>query len=129
MGGASRERPFCGRRWRQDGSAGRAGKCSSITRRPDDEDGKMDRSSLIEVQKEPPIAVATINHPPANALNHRVLTDLNDALKPLDDDPAFHAVVLTGAGRMFVAGADISAFQGTGALGADELARLGNDLF
>jgi enoyl-CoA hydratase len=55
------------------------------------------------------IATITINRPDVlNALNMQVLRDLLAATELVRKDPQVKVVVLTGAGRSFVAGADIS---------------------
>lgn len=52
----------------------------------------------------------TINRPEAlNALNEEVLTDLNEAIDIVIGDETARAVIITGEGRAFVAGADIGA--------------------
>ena len=53
------------------------------------------------------VATVTINNPPANALSGAVLAELEAAMDKAALDPQVKAVVITGAGRMFVAGADI----------------------
>ena len=54
------------------------------------------------------VALVTLNRPKAlNALNYALFCDLNDAMKKLDVDPAVRAIVLTGSGKAFAAGADI----------------------
>jgi enoyl-CoA hydratase/carnithine racemase/NADPH:quinone reductase-like Zn-dependent oxidoreductase len=53
------------------------------------------------------VALVTLDWPPANALGGPTLDDLERALDALESDPAIKAAVLTGAGAMFVAGADI----------------------
>jgi len=53
------------------------------------------------------IAVVTLDAPPVNALTKNVVEGLADALPMLMDDAAVKAIVLTCAGRTFVAGADI----------------------
>lgn len=51
----------------------------------------------------------TINRPKAlNALNTDVLAELADALKEIEADDAVKAVIVTGEGKAFVAGADIA---------------------
>ena len=54
------------------------------------------------------IALLTIDNPPMNALNHIVLKDLREAIINLIDDESVRVVIVTGAGRAFVAGADIN---------------------
>jgi acrylyl-CoA reductase (NADPH)/3-hydroxypropionyl-CoA dehydratase/3-hydroxypropionyl-CoA synthetase len=58
------------------------------------------------------IALVTIDVPPANALGGPTLDDLERALDLLEREPAVKAAVLTGAGAMFVAGADIRQLRG-----------------
>jgi acrylyl-CoA reductase (NADPH)/3-hydroxypropionyl-CoA dehydratase/3-hydroxypropionyl-CoA synthetase len=53
------------------------------------------------------VAVLAIDSPPANAIGRSVLEDLERAVEALEREPALRAVVLTGAGSLFVAGADI----------------------
>ena len=55
------------------------------------------------------IAVITINRPEAlNALNLDVLAELKQAAIEADKDPEVYVIIITGAGRSFVAGADIA---------------------
>ncbi len=55
------------------------------------------------------IGYVTINRPEAlNALNRTVLEELFDVFHCIDEDDAVRAVILTGEGRSFVAGADIA---------------------
>jgi acrylyl-CoA reductase (NADPH)/3-hydroxypropionyl-CoA dehydratase/3-hydroxypropionyl-CoA synthetase len=53
------------------------------------------------------VALVTIDVPPANTLGRATLDDLERALDALAGEPRLRAVVLTGAGTMFVAGADV----------------------
>ncbi len=53
------------------------------------------------------VALVTLNHPPVNALTPELLTELAGTFDSLATDDAVKAVVLTGAGRFFIAGADI----------------------
>jgi 3-hydroxyacyl-CoA dehydrogenase len=57
------------------------------------------------------VAVITIDNPPVNAIEPRVLDALNAALAQGAADPRVRAIVLVGAGRTFVAGADINLFK------------------
>ncbi len=55
------------------------------------------------------VAVLTLNRPEAmNAWNERMSAELAHALHVCDEDDAVRAVVLTGAGRAFCAGQDLS---------------------
>lgn len=56
------------------------------------------------------IAVLTINRPEAlNALNGQVLEELKQCIDEVEKDSTVRVLILTGAGRSFVAGADIGA--------------------
>ncbi|GGO34524.1 3-hydroxyacyl-CoA dehydrogenase [Gemmobacter aquaticus] len=57
------------------------------------------------------IAVVTIDNPPVNALATPVRAQLFDLAAQLDNDPGVSAVVLRGAGKLFVGGADITEFD------------------
>ena len=57
------------------------------------------------------VAVVTIDNPPVNALSAAVAAQLKEILRQADEDPEVHAVVIAGAGRAFVAGADIREFE------------------
>jgi enoyl-CoA hydratase len=55
------------------------------------------------------IAFVTINRPSSlNALNNEVLDELYSAFTGADNDPEVNAVIITGEGKAFVAGADIA---------------------
>lgn len=56
---------------------------------------------------EPGIAVVTFDRPPVNAQNRRSREELIWLLDSLSERPGVDVVVLTGAGRIFSAGADI----------------------
>lgn len=53
------------------------------------------------------IAVVTLNRPPVNALNVQMRNDLIEAFDNLSDIDEVRAIVLTGSGKVFCAGADI----------------------
>lgn len=62
----------------------------------------------IILQKEGAIATVTINEPEKlNALNSEILRELNVAFDKLADDNDIRVVIITGADRSFVAGANI----------------------
>ena len=53
------------------------------------------------------VATMSIDNPPANVLSKAVFLEIGDALAAFQKDPAVRAVVLTGEGSNFAAGADI----------------------
>ena len=56
------------------------------------------------------IAIVTVDNPPVNAMGHAARQALHDLAKALDADDTVAAVVLCGAGRNFIGGADIREF-------------------
>jgi 3-hydroxyacyl-CoA dehydrogenase len=56
------------------------------------------------------VAVITLNHPPVNGLGLATRQALTDALAKAHVDANIKAIVITGAGKVFSAGADIKEF-------------------
>jgi enoyl-CoA hydratase/carnithine racemase len=74
------------------------------------EDGIM--TDVLTVKIEGKVALLTLNRPAQlNALNNELLAAIVAALDGIELDPAVRAVVITGEGRAFSAGADIAVFQ------------------
>lgn len=63
--------------------------------------------ALVDFKIEDRIAVVTIDNPPVNALNQQLRQELLAAVEAIEADETVDAVVLSCAGRTFVAGADI----------------------
>ena len=62
----------------------------------------------IRYEKQDNIAILTIDRPEAlNALNSTVIGELEQAISEVENDASLGCLILTGAGRSFVAGADI----------------------
>ena len=62
----------------------------------------------IRYEKQENIGILTINRPEAlNALNSAVIGDLEQAITEVEKDAGLGALIITGEGRSFVAGADI----------------------
>jgi len=64
----------------------------------------------VTVSRDADIAIVTLDNPPVNALSFHLRAPLFKALEALRDDASVAALVLTCAGRTFVAGADITEF-------------------
>ena len=63
----------------------------------------------IKYEKQGNIALITINRPEAlNAMNSKVISELEQAVAAVEADTSLAAMILTGEGRSFVAGADIA---------------------
>jgi enoyl-CoA hydratase len=83
---------------------------------------------LVDVRDR--IATITINRPDKlNALNDATISEIGTALDALLADAAVGGIVLTGAGRAFVAGADIGVLAQQGPVEARERARHGQGVF
>ncbi|HEX2336846.1 MAG TPA: 3-hydroxyacyl-CoA dehydrogenase NAD-binding domain-containing protein, partial [Hyphomicrobiaceae bacterium] len=70
----------------------------------------MDEKPLVRFEVEGSIGVITIDNPPVNALGPGVRDGIIEALEEGERDPAVKAMVMIGAGRSFIAGADIRQF-------------------
>ena len=67
-------------------------------------------ANLVNFEKRGPIGVITVDNPPVNALSVGVPQGIMDGVKAGETDSGITAVVLRGAGRGFIAGADINEF-------------------
>ena len=70
----------------------------------------MKGTVLYEVQEN--VAILTVDNPPVNPLSDGVRTGLYECITKVEENDSIDAVVLTGNGRAFIAGADISEFGG-----------------
>ncbi len=73
----------------------------------------MSDKLLVRLETEGDVAVIVVDNPPVNALSPGVPEGIIDAVTRANADPAIKSIVLIGAGRAFIAGADIRQF-GTG---------------
>ncbi|MEM9844338.1 MAG: enoyl-CoA hydratase/isomerase family protein [Pseudomonadota bacterium] len=65
---------------------------------------------MIKVTRDNPVLLLTLARPEkANALTKEMLEDLADAVEVAAEDAATRAIVLTGEGKVFSAGADLEA--------------------
>lgn len=75
------------------------------------EKGEPFTFSYIDTEIEDGIATITINRPEAmNALNPEVVDELTEKYNAIESDNSVKAIVFKGAGKAFVAGADIKFF-------------------
>lgn len=94
------------------------------------ETGKPWEIKYVSLKRENDFAIITMNRPEAlNALNSKVLSDLQDVIEQINDDPSVKSVILTGAGNAFVAGADIKEMVSKTPEEAREYTQFGHDVF
>jgi 3-hydroxyacyl-CoA dehydrogenase len=67
--------------------------------------------AIVETEKKGEIAIIRMNNPPVNALGHALRVGLEQAFAAANADAGIKAIVLTGTGKFFSAGADISEFK------------------
>ncbi|WP_395756600.1 3-hydroxyacyl-CoA dehydrogenase NAD-binding domain-containing protein [Achromobacter sp. EB05] len=67
-------------------------------------------AGAVHTRRDGDVLVVTIDHPPVNALSAEVRAGLARAIDQAGGDPQVRAVLLTGAGNNFIAGADIREF-------------------
>ena len=76
------------------------------------------------------VATITVNRPDKlNALNNATIGELGQAIEEARARDDVAGVILTGAGRAFIAGADISELSGQSSVGAKTLAQRGQTIF
>jgi len=88
----------------------------------------MSTYELLSLDIDEGVAVITLNRPPVNALNRAIISEIDTAITEIEarrEAEGIRAVVLTGAGRSFVAGADIAQMKGYSATEAAGFAREG----
>jgi 3-hydroxyacyl-CoA dehydrogenase len=70
-------------------------------------------SQLVSLTRSGRVAVITIDNPPVNAIAAGVPEGMAAALESAQADPEVDAIVLIGAGKTFIAGADLAEFART----------------
>ena len=86
--------------------------------------------AFVTLEKQGHVGVVTMNRPEAlNALNEQVLRDLDAVLTQAEEDAELYVLVVTGAGRSFVAGADIGQMSGFSAVEGKAFGVYGNQVF
>lgn len=83
----------------------------------------------IIVEKKDGIGFVKINRPKVlNALNQETIKEITKAVLELENDSKIKVAVITGEGKAFIAGADISAMANMTVLEAKEFAELGHNM-
>lgn len=83
----------------------------------------------VNFEVEDRIALVTVDRPPVNALNLQVLREMKEAFLELGERKDVAAVIVTGGGDAFMAGADIKMVSEMGPDDAVELSRRIGDVF
>ncbi len=87
-----------------------------------------DRNLIVEITEK--IGLIKINRPAAlNALNMETIRELNDAARELSENSEARVLILTGEGKAFVAGADISEMKDMTKEQAMDFSRTGHKAF
>lgn len=68
----------------------------------------MGEYQYVRIAVEDRLAILTIDHPPANAFNRQVIEELSSAFDEVTANAEVKAIIITGAGQFFIAGADIN---------------------
>ena len=86
--------------------------------------------NTLHYEKQENIGIVTIDRPEAlNALNSTVITELEQLVAEVEKDAELGALIITGAGRSFVAGADIGEQQPLDLEGGRKWGQRGSALF
>src|SRR5499427_1310175 len=67
-------------------------------------------AELVALTKDNEIGIITVDNPPGNALSPGVPEGIRECIEKAKQDAEIEAIVLIGAGRTFIAGADIKEF-------------------
>lgn len=87
-------------------------------------------TELIRSERRDAVALLTLNRPDTlNALDREILLALEAVVGEVARDSSVRALVLTGEGRAFAAGADIEAMSHMSPREAQEFSRLGHRVF
>ncbi len=71
----------------------------------------MSERELVNWEKRGSVGLMTINNPPVNALGAKVVNEIVECLREMEEDDGVRVAVVTGAGpKAFMAGADIKEF-------------------
>jgi enoyl-CoA hydratase len=84
---------------------------------------------VVRKTEEDGVEILTLKNPPVNALSTVVLTELASAVAAIGADPKSRAVVLTGDGQYFSAGADLKEMATMDLANAPQVVRRGHELY
>ena len=84
---------------------------------------------IVRKREEDGVELVVLRNPPVNALGARLLAELGRTVDALEQDPSVRAVILTGDGPYFSAGADLKEMATIDLARAPEIVRAGHALF
>jgi len=85
---------------------------------------------MVKLERAENIAIIRIDRPEAmNSLNEQVLTELGAAIDRAERDEKIKVIIITGEGRVFVAGADIAQMHTFSEQEGYQFGRLGQQVF
>jgi enoyl-CoA hydratase len=88
----------------------------------------MDFNNIL-IEKKEAIAKITINRPNVlNALNIETINEITKCIKELEKDKKIKVVILTGKGKAFIAGADISQMKNMTPVESKKFAEIGHNM-
>ncbi len=87
-------------------------------------------AEFIKTKKEETALIITLENPPVNALNLKMLEEIESAVKLASDDLEVRGIVIIGAGsNAFCAGADLKMMQSLGPEQAARVVTVGHKAF
>ncbi len=90
----------------------------------------MAQYKLINIELKEEVCILKINRPEAlNALNSGIFSEMKTFLEELKGDKKIRALIITGEGKAFVAGADIAEMVNMNSEEAEKFSRTGQELF
>jgi enoyl-CoA hydratase len=93
-------------------------------------DKRPELADLVRSERRGAVALLTLDRPDTlNALDRAILEELALVVRAVAEDDTVRALVLTGAGRAFAAGADIEAMSKMNPVEAEAFSRLGHEAF
>lgn len=90
----------------------------------------MTNYNNLKIEKDGNITILTLSRPKAlNALNTELLLELKNAVEMISEDESIHVLIITGEGKAFVAGADITEMKNFNSINGLEYGELGAEVF